>query len=147
LRRRLEEARILGDGPALDPDVSLFQRLAARDQDEAIGIVSAYAKQHAPEEVYDGILLPALRHARTAVELAELSESDERFIDETTERIIDELAAQEQAKAGGGAEAFQPVRNRVRIVCCAARDELVSSAWPCSRSFSTPRAGRSRSCP
>ena len=52
---------LLGDEPALDAAISFYQRLLARDQDEAEGLVIEQMKAaESPEEVYDTMLLPAL---------------------------------------------------------------------------------------
>src|SRR5262249_25392236 len=51
---------LLGREPALDANVNYYQRLIARDQDEAAELVEEYIKTHAPESVYDDVLVPAL---------------------------------------------------------------------------------------
>ena len=137
-------AVMLGDEPALDPDITLFQRLTAGDQDEAMAIVTSYIKKHSAEQVYDGLLLPALAHVRTALALDDIGETDERYIIDTMRWILDDLGGEQhaapatpgadnaepsaeargEAEVRSKAEAFQPVRKRVRIVGCAARDEL-----------------------
>ena len=50
---------LLGDEPALDPDISFYQRLLARDQEEAEQLVLTQARTSPPEEVYDKVLVPA----------------------------------------------------------------------------------------
>ena len=55
---------LLGDEPALDPDVTYYQRLLARDQDEAAQMVLAQAQDDVPEQVYDELLVPALNYAK-----------------------------------------------------------------------------------
>ena len=40
---------LLNDGPPLEPHVTYYQRLLARDQDEAARIVRTFIKTHAPE--------------------------------------------------------------------------------------------------
>jgi hypothetical protein len=42
---------LLGDEPALDADVSYYQRLLARDQDEATQLILAQIKTSTPEQV------------------------------------------------------------------------------------------------
>jgi predicted PurR-regulated permease PerM len=129
-------AVLLGDEPALDPDASLFQRLTAGDQDEAEDIVLAYTREHPPEEVYDGLLVPALMHVRRAQEHDELDAEDQRFIHDATREILDDLAdelhdptkievedAPDIADAIAKAGSFHELRNRVRILGVAARDE------------------------
>ena len=55
---------ILGDEPALDADVTYYQRLLARDQDEATQLVLTQAKTLPPEQVYDGLLVPAFNYVK-----------------------------------------------------------------------------------
>jgi predicted PurR-regulated permease PerM len=116
-------AVILGDSPALEPDVVLFQRLAAGDQDEALGIVLSYVREHAPEQVYDGLLLPALAHVRSGRATGELTEVDERFVLDTMQDIVDDLGTT-QLSTHAKENSFKDVRMRVRIVFCPARDAL-----------------------
>src|SRR5438093_8867860 len=71
---------LLGDSPPLDPDVTYYQRLLARDQDEAAEIVQGYIAATGREEVYDGLLLPALCYAKHDRERDELSDDDEAFV-------------------------------------------------------------------
>ena len=55
---------ILGDEPSLDADVTYYQRLLARDQDEAAQLVLTQAKTFPPEQVYDRLLVPALNYVK-----------------------------------------------------------------------------------
>src|SRR5205809_7723748 len=49
---------LLGDEPALEPPVQYYQRLVARDPDEAIDLVEDYLEEHPREQVYDELLIP-----------------------------------------------------------------------------------------
>jgi predicted PurR-regulated permease PerM len=55
---------LLGDEPPLDAHVTFYQRLLARDQDEATQLILAQAKASSPEQVYDEFLVPALNYAK-----------------------------------------------------------------------------------
>ena len=46
-------AVLLGDRPALKPEISLYQRLTAHDQDEATSLAEAFVAEHSPEALYD----------------------------------------------------------------------------------------------
>jgi hypothetical protein len=52
---------LLGDRPALPPDVRLYQRLLASDFVEGAGVLAKAADQGSLDQVTDGILLPMLR--------------------------------------------------------------------------------------
>ena len=55
---------LMGDDPVLEPKARYYQRLLARDQDEAADIVEEYVKANDPASVYDEVLLPALYYAK-----------------------------------------------------------------------------------
>jgi predicted PurR-regulated permease PerM len=116
-------AVLLGDRPALEPEISLFQRLTAGDQDEAFRMVLAYVKDHPPEQVYDDMLLPALARVRTARSEETLDEEDERFILEAMRVTLDELAPLTPA-TNNEPQPSELDRPRVRILGCPARDEF-----------------------
>ena len=51
---------LFGKAPALDPPVVYYQRLLARDQEEATEVVEDYVKAHTLDTVADEVLIPAL---------------------------------------------------------------------------------------
>jgi predicted PurR-regulated permease PerM len=51
---------LLGDRPVLDPPIRYYQRLLARDHDEAVEIAEEQSKNSSVEAVYDQVLVPAL---------------------------------------------------------------------------------------
>ena len=51
---------VLGDQPPLSPHLSFYQRLLARDEDEASALVEEYIQKNGVEKVYDHLLVPAL---------------------------------------------------------------------------------------
>ena len=59
-------AVLLGDEPALDLKDSFFQRLLARDQDEAEDLIIERLKTEPADSIFDSILVPALCAARGA---------------------------------------------------------------------------------
>lgn len=97
---------LLGAEPALHPRVSYYQRLLARDQDEAAALVLAQAKTTSPEQVYDELLVPALNSTKRDRERDELTQADEQFILQATREIVEDLgerqmsATEEEGKDG-----------------------------------------------
>lgn len=57
-------AGLLGDEPPITPAQAFYQRLVAGDAAEADQLVTAFKADHAPEEVYGRLFVPALRLAR-----------------------------------------------------------------------------------
>jgi predicted PurR-regulated permease PerM len=68
LGKRVPELEFLGtlmsDAPALAIETSFYQRLLAADQAEAAELIDRFGKNHGPEAVYDGLLIPALKLRR-----------------------------------------------------------------------------------
>lgn len=51
-------ALLLGDEPALPPHASYYQRLLARDREEATDVIRKYVEAHGLEKVFDHVFLP-----------------------------------------------------------------------------------------
>src|SRR5262249_39924187 len=83
---------LLGDKPVLAPHVQYFQRLVARDQDEAGDVVEEYVKAHGRDKVYDAVIVAALLLVREQAERGALDRDEENFVYQATREILDELA-------------------------------------------------------
>jgi predicted PurR-regulated permease PerM len=115
---------LLGDRPALESSVSYYQRLLARDQDEAVELVLSHNSSESAELVYDNLLVPALNHAKRDRHRGELTEADEQFVRQTTREILEDLG--ERLTASGLPGEGQPTTEalpRIRILGCPAQDE------------------------
>ena len=51
---------MLGDRPVLPPSARFYQRLLAKDPDEAAEITEEFIEEHSLEDLYDDLILPAL---------------------------------------------------------------------------------------
>ena len=98
---------LLGDEPPLDAHVTFYQRLLARDQDEATQLVLAQVKASSPEQVYDDFLVPALNYAKRDRDRDDLTESDEQFILQAIREILEDLGERREA-ATQAKEAIHP---------------------------------------
>lgn len=107
---------LLGDRPALDPQVAFYQRLAARDQDEAAEVAVAHAKENTPEATFDEVMVPALCLARRDNEEGDLDAADLRFVNAATHEIAEEVAELRQVPTGSA-------EDRRRVLVVPARDE------------------------
>jgi predicted PurR-regulated permease PerM len=123
---------LLGDTSPLGPADRYYQRLLAGDQDEATGLIQDQMKDHAPEAVYDRVLLPALVRARADLAREEIGEEEERRVVRTTRDVLEDVLAHigpvgpgaVGEASGNGHVAARPA---VRVLGCPARgreDEL-----------------------
>jgi len=133
---------LLGDEPALDADVSFYQRLLARDQDEATQLVLAHAGTSAAEDVYDALLLPALNYVKRDRERDELTEADEQFVLRAMREILEDLGERKASAAADQGEPAEPGEKpslrKVRIFGCPGRDELDALALEMLRQVLDP---------
>jgi predicted PurR-regulated permease PerM len=106
---------LLGDRPALEPQVAFYQRLAARDQDEAAEVAVAHAKENTGEATFDDVLVPALCLARRDNLEGDLDAADLRFVNAATREVAEEVAELREVPAGSAAD-------RRRVLLCPARD-------------------------
>jgi predicted PurR-regulated permease PerM len=114
---------LLGDEPVLPERVAFYQRLAARDQDEASQIALATGGTDSdPAEVYDKVLVPALCLARRDHEERDLSDEGLGFVTRATREIGEEVALARPAVTIAGDA------RRVRVLVAPARDEIDQAA-------------------
>ena len=86
-------ATLMADAPALPPDARYYQRLLARDPDEALEMIERHLKSEAPETVYDALLLPALNYAERDRLTGRISEDEETVLIDTTRDLLQDVAA------------------------------------------------------
>ncbi len=120
---------LMGDKPALLPYESFYQRLLARDPDEARHIALAQVREGPPREVFDRLIVPALVYFRRDMEHNELTEHDEQFIRRAVHEIVDELSEHLQPTGDDVQPPLDaaPSPRRVRLLLCPAEgktDEL-----------------------
>ena len=99
---------LLGEAPELEPHVAYYQRLLAEDEDEAARIVEEYVRTSPPDQVYDAVLLPALKSVKRDRGRGVLTEEDARFIVNRTREIVEELELPPAPAAGEPVRASPP---------------------------------------
>jgi predicted PurR-regulated permease PerM len=133
---------LMGDRPVIEAKARYYQRLLARDQDEAADIVEAYVNADGRESVYDAVLLPALYYAKQDRDRGLLSEGDAQFVGQATREILDVLAhdapARSERDTGDRSVSDPGADTRVRIVGCPARDEADALALEMVRHLLDP---------
>ena len=121
---------LFGDDPPLQPHVSFYQRLLAQDQDEAVQLVLNHLATHPRDQVYDDLLLPALRFTRLDRQNSDLGDEEEEFIMGAQREIIEEIAEageelpQSQALETGNGQEKEPASPPVLVLGCPARDTM-----------------------
>lgn len=125
---------LMGDRPVIEAKARYYQRLLARDQDEATDIVEAYVSANGRESIYDAVLLPALYYAKQDRDRGLLTEGDAQFVGQATREILDVLAhdAPAPSERDPGADIW------IRIVGCPARDEADALALEMVRHLLDP---------
>lgn len=119
---------LLGDEPVLEAPLGYYQRLLARDQDEASDIAAAHLGAGSLTDTFDGLLVPALIRAKRDVDRKMLDEEEHRFVVTAVRDAVDELVTrqtkavkQEEAAEGLASVSAEP-RIRILVLGCAARD-------------------------
>jgi predicted PurR-regulated permease PerM len=97
-------AVLLGDEPALETDISFYQRLLAGDEDEASEIVEQQLQTTSQEQVFDEVLVPTLLLAERDRVREAISESEQQFVLRATRDIVQHMA-DAQARADKAASA------------------------------------------
>ena len=110
---------LLGDEPVLEPRVAFYQRLTARDQDEASAIALAVAKEADVVAVFDQVIVPALCIAKRDLADGDLSADDMKFVVRATREVAEEVAADRPPEPTGGRPDAP-----VRVLLCPSRDEV-----------------------
>ena len=114
-------AIIFADEPALSPHVRYYQRLLARDEDEAHTIVNSKVSELGMTGVMDQMLVPALMLASQHRSKNEITEEDAAFILAATTEIVQQFRPSAKAEAADG----PPVPRIAGIATASPIDQLV----------------------
>jgi hypothetical protein len=118
-------AVLLGDEPALEPSVTLYQRLLARDQDEALDLIIEHSRAHGPELVYDELLVPALCALKQSWSHGDIDPDDAQFVLQEIREIVDEVQGMSSpaAEEPGDSASVAPAEAPIAFFGCPARDD------------------------
>lgn len=114
-------AVIFADEPALTPHVRFYQRLLARDEDEAGALVKGKLQEVGVVNVIDQILLPTVTLVLQHREQNEISSDDAAFVLD----VIAEILQQMPANTDAAQLPLQPVASIVGITVRSPADQLV----------------------
>lgn len=113
---------LMGEEPVLEPKARYYQRLLARDRDEASDIVEEYVDEHDKDAVYDDVLLPALSFARQDSEREQISDEDADFVARATRELTEEMGRPVPLFSAGAAR--REGDDARLLLLCPARDDL-----------------------
>ncbi len=106
---------LMGDESPLETHTSYYQRLIAKDDDEAAELVDEYLQTHTLDEVYDDLLLPALTSAKRDRGQDALTDEDVQFVVQATRAIVEDLGVRQSQAATLPADAPELLRGEVRV--------------------------------
>jgi hypothetical protein len=123
---------LMGDESPLETHTSYYQRLIAKDDDEAAELVDEYLQTHTLDEVYDDLLLPALTSAKRDRGQDALKDEDVQFVVQATRAIVEDLGVRQSQTATLPVDAPELLVGEVhvaalppvRIFGCPARDAV-----------------------
>jgi predicted PurR-regulated permease PerM len=119
---------MLGDRPALEPPVRYYQRLLARDQDEATELAESLVRDSDVATIFDDVLVPALAMGRADLRAGKIDAESLQQVCEGT-RLIAEEVGEDAATSSATAVTetstpFDPSATRLRVLACPARDAV-----------------------
>jgi predicted PurR-regulated permease PerM len=121
---------LLGNEPALPAEVKFYQRMLARDPDEAAELAEDYIEDKRLADVYDAVIAPALGFADQDRLRGGLDRETVRGVSEDALEVIDYLAEEELTEEGptdNGAPVARPYEEP-SILCIGARNGLDEAA-------------------
>jgi predicted PurR-regulated permease PerM/CheY-like chemotaxis protein len=114
---------LLGEEPALAPELKFYQRLLARDPDEATELVEEYLEGESLDKLYDAVIMPALGLAEQDRLRGSLDRATVQGIAEDMIGVIEELAEDEERAPDEVA-----ARDAGAILCIGPRNGLEEAA-------------------
>lgn len=128
---------MLGDQPVLSLQDRIYQRLLARDQEEAAELAEEYVGKNGLESLYENVLIPVLDLAKRDRHRDALSEERTRFVFDSTRTLVEDLSepaveGKESAASAEAKDAQEPETLAGPVTACIVpahdeADEIVGS--------------------
>lgn len=112
--------RLLGERPALAPHQALYQRLLARDGDEAVEILEQHLAEHSLTETCDDLMLGALVLLKRDLIAGTIGREEGEVVADSLREMTEDLASGQE----NAAPAARRGAGRVRVAGFPVRDEL-----------------------
>ena len=93
-------AVLLGDAPALDPDIMFYQRMLAGDEDEAANIFEGFLRAQPRPRVFDALVVPALRMAERDRSHGEISDGEYEQLISIMRTLVTNASANDASTKG-----------------------------------------------
>jgi predicted PurR-regulated permease PerM len=121
---------LLGDQPPLNADMHFYQRLLARDEDEASDILREQLQEMSLLEACDRICIPAMVQSKRDFASDRLNAADAGFVIQATQEIAEEqsLAALATQSVVESTEPATPLAPVPCVFVCAAGDQADNAA-------------------
>ncbi|HET6519815.1 MAG TPA: AI-2E family transporter [Geminicoccaceae bacterium] len=124
---------LLGSDPVLEADVKFYQRMLAGDPVEATEMAEEFLEERPLEELYDGVIVPALAFAEQDRLRGALERDRQVVIAQDTMGVIEELRADDEELAAGdpaarAADEAPPPARPVTVLSVGARNSLDEAA-------------------
>src|SRR5690606_6439685 len=117
--------RLLSERPALQPHLWLYQRLLARDEDEAEDIIEEHREHHSLAETCDELLLGSLLALKRDVASGRVPAEDGEFVESALREMVDEMVSSlDEDQGDAGTPQGDPVREPVLLIGMPVRDTL-----------------------
>ncbi len=100
---------VLGDEPVLLPEQCFYQRLLAMDLEDARAIAETYLKENSLENLYETVILPALKLAEQDYHSQGVDDITRNFMFQSVRELIDDFEGQygEELRPEGAEESFR----------------------------------------
>jgi predicted PurR-regulated permease PerM len=127
---------MLGNEPVLSPMESLYQRMLARDPEEATQQAEEFAKENSLAAFFDEVAIPALGRAQADSDRGALPQERRRDVTEGFRIMLENLSdtAEEDSDQS-------ELPRKVAIICVAGRNELDEAAALCLAHLLEARRG------
>ncbi len=110
---------LLGDQPPLTPGLALYQRLASRDQDEALRTLRSAMRKDDPARVFDEAFVPAVIQVKTAQAEGIIDLDHDKQLVRISEEILDEIIEEQRKEPLTVSDGVQ----RIRLLACPSQDD------------------------
>jgi predicted PurR-regulated permease PerM len=114
---------LLNDQASLDAEMTYYQRLLAKDDDEALEVAERFVREHGPRKACDDVILPALVLAKGDRMKGTLPVDEERRIVESARNAFDNVIVPALSQEENCKDESEIDRSEVLVLCCPAQDD------------------------